>query len=109
MKIDVLGTEYEIKEMTEAEYPKLKGSSGLCEIYAREIIIRKDEGPDPNHYSNLEACIRATVRHEIIHAFFAESGLRANCDYASNEELVDWIAHQFPKLARAFKAAGCED
>ena len=109
MKVCILGTEYEIRELTEEEYPKLQGSSGLCEVYTREIIIRKDEKPNPNHFSNIEACIRATVRHEIIHAFFAESGLRANCEFAQNEELVDWIAHQFPKLAKAFKEAGCED
>lgn len=34
--------------------------------------------------------------------FFAESGLRSNSDFAENEELVDWIAIQFPKIAKVF-------
>ena len=37
---------------------------------------------------------------------FAESGLRNNTDYAENEELVDWIAIQFPKIAKVFEKLG---
>ncbi len=40
------------------------------------------------------------LRHEVIHAFFSESGLD---DYSSNEELVNWIAIQFPKMLQVFK------
>lgn len=44
--------------------------------------------------------------HEIVHAFFFESGLGGESDYAQNEELVDWIARQGPKLYRAWAEAG---
>lgn len=40
------------------------------------------------------------LRHELIHAFFCEAGLD---DYSSNEQLVDWIAIQSPKIFKIFQ------
>lgn len=52
---------------------------------------------------------QATLRHEIIHAFLAESGLWGSSEpakaWAMNEEMIDWIALQFPKILKAFKEA----
>jgi hypothetical protein len=42
------------------------------------------------------------MRHELVHAFFYESGL---CEYSDNEQLVDWIATQYDKLHKAFGEA----
>jgi hypothetical protein len=39
-------------------------------------------------------------RHEIIHAFFAESGIT---EWERDERLVDYMAIQFPKMLEAFK------
>ena len=40
-----------------------------------------------------------------------ESGLDANFEHANQfgheETMIDWIAIQFPKLYKAFEAAGC--
>lgn len=41
------------------------------------------------------------LRHEIIHAMFYESGLMEYCD---NEELVNYIAMQTPKLFDIFNS-----
>ena len=46
------------------------------------------------------------LRHEIIHAFAFESGLADDSAWAMDEEMTDWIAHQFPKMLAAFKAVG---
>lgn len=43
------------------------------------------------------------IRHELVHAFLFESGLSVN-SWADNEEIVDWIAIQFPKLQAGFNA-----
>ena len=43
------------------------------------------------------------MRHELIHAFLFESGLAENSNWARNEEMVDWIARQFPKMAKTFQ------
>ena len=103
MKVNILGTDYEIIEQTEQDNPKLVNANGICEIYAKKIVIRKLPLNDPDAYENIGAFRERVIRHEIVHAFLAESGLISNCDYATNEELVDWIAIQFPKIAKAFE------
>ena len=50
--------------------------------------------------------MQETLRHEIVHAFFNESGLKESsngCEsgWAKNEEMVDWIALQLPKIYKA--------
>lgn len=102
MKIKILGTEYEIITQKESENRKLEGSNGLCEIYSKKIILSEIED-DIHNYDNLNLYKNRVLRHEIIHAFFAESGLRSNSEYAENEELVDWIAIQVPKMLKIFQ------
>lgn len=109
MKVNILGTDYEILLQSEQQNPKLEDANGLCEIYAKKIIIRKFPEDDPKAYENLDAFKERVLRHEIIHAFFAESGLISNCDYADNEELVDWIAIQFPKIATVLNQLNIKD
>ena len=97
--VNILGTDYEVITQNEEENPKLNDANGLCEIYSHKIVL-KEIKEELNCYENLEAYKRKVVRHEIIHAFFAESGLRNNSEYAENEELVDWIAIQLPKMVK---------
>lgn len=100
--INVLGTEYQIIVQTEDENPKLKDANGLCEMYAKKIVVR-DIKPTDDTVDNLDAYKRKVLRHEIIHAFFEESGLSYNSEWANNEEMVDWFAIQFPKILKAFE------
>ena len=109
MKVNILGTEYEIKKLTKEEYPKLETmeANGLAELYTKQLIIDKDMNPNTGEeYSNFEAYERRTLRHEIIHAFFFESGMR---DYCSDEALVDWIAIQIQKMHKAMEETKCLD
>ena len=73
-----------------------------------EIVVQRDlrDPNDPVNVSDWGAIRKQTIRHEIVHAFFFESGLGGESDYAQNEELVDWIARQGPKLYRAWAEAG---
>lgn len=105
MKISILGTEYIIKKQTEKDNPKLVNANGLCETCSKEIIINDFE-VDNNTLDNVDVYRDKVLRHEVIHAFFHESGLDSNSDYARNEELVDWIAIQFPKMYKVFKELG---
>ena len=102
MKVYILGTEYEVITQTEEENPKLREANGLCEMYSHKIVLR-DIPEEPNCFENLDEYKKKVLRHEVIHAFFAESGLRTNCDYAESEELVDWIAIQFHKIQKVFE------
>lgn len=98
-KVNILGAQYEVIKQTEKENPKLKDANGLCEPYTRQIIYAEQEaGIDV--FDNIEAFNRKTLRHEVIHAFFAESGLT---EYMEDEVLVEWIAMQFPKISRTMK------
>jgi len=53
---------------------------------------------------------KSTTRHEILRAFLNESGLMDSSHqfdrgWAKNEEMVDWIAIQGPKIYKAWQEA----
>lgn len=102
----VLGTEYviEIHEISE-HHPKLEENTGVCDYHAKKILLLNPVKDDLS-FEDLDSYKRRVARHEIIHAFLAESGLRRSCSWAENEEVVDWIAIQFPKMLKAFQEAG---
>lgn len=109
MKVNVLGTEYEILKQAKEDNPKLEDNVGLCEHYSKEIILSdlKEEKDHVMCVENIEDFEKKTLRHEIIHAFLGESGLRGSSEWAENEEMVDWFAIQAPKLFEAFKNTDC--
>ena len=103
MKVNILGTEYTIWQDDSLDD---HGLDGCCKKYDKEISIRSVEkmleaddklAAKKNRHNEV-------MRHEIVHAIFNESGLD---DFANNEQLVDWIAMQFPKMLQAFKDVGC--
>ena len=117
MKVNILGTEYTvlIKKYTEDEAFERRSISGYCDGYIKQIVVcdmSTYKGWEYETKETIEACQKQCLRHEIVHAFFNESGL---CDCAAvydgawvnNEEMIDWIANQSPKLIAAFKEAGC--
>ena len=104
MKINVLGTDYTLKEATESTDNKLVGKDGYCDTSVKLCVVDKMDGSIKDAKNNLPAYKRNVIRHELIHAFLFESGLDAN-SWAWNEEMVDWIAIQFPKLLKAFRNA----
>lgn len=104
MCVDILGTEYEVSFQSVEQNQKLEKVMGYCEQYSKKIVVGdfEDVKKDPMCVENLEELQKKVLRHEIIHAFFGESGLRSCSEYAEDEELVDWIAIQFPKILKAF-------
>lgn len=105
-KINVLGTEYTVMEATEITDKGLIGCDGYCDTSIKRCVINdlKDNAPDAK--KNMQEYKKSVVRHELIHAFLYESGIDAN-GWAKNEEIVEWIAIQFPKLQQAFEEANC--
>lgn len=106
MKVDILGTEYKLIIATEKERPNLKECDGYIDQSIKEIVVGRFE-PEPMILLNLKQYTKKVMRHEIIHAFLYESGLGENSNkienWAQSEEMVDWIAIQFPKILKAFK------
>lgn len=115
MKVNILGTKYTVKS-EDYDNDELKGKNrmGYCFFDAKLIVIEDLNTDDEwkNESDKVKEIRRNIIlRHEIIHAFLFESGLLQNsseCDaWALNEEMVDWIALQAPKIIKAFKKCGC--
>jgi hypothetical protein len=100
-KVNVLGTEYTIKYKTQEEDLALLECDGYCDFTTKDIMVKLYETDSPLAFNDINSYYRHVVRHEIAHAFMYESGLNVCNDYARNEELIDWIAIQLPKLAKA--------
>lgn len=102
MKLNILGTEYEIiRNASVEEYPKLKNCDGYTDQSIKQIVIPEFVKDDMSE-EDLEYYTKKVIRHEIVHAFMYESGLDSNSEYAKNEELIDWIAIQFEKILAIF-------
>ena len=108
-KINILGTEYTILfDVSLDEMPE--DADGCMDQSIKTIKIAHFE-PDRNTLQNAEEYLKKVLRHEIIHAFFYESGIWSNSGaseaWGQDETITDWIAIQFPKLLEAFKQAEC--
>lgn len=113
MKIDILGTEYRIEthKVSEDSYMEEKGLAGYCEEENKLIVVA--DMSEEKYFVGMdekaqETYRKKTLRHEIMHAFLNESGLsdssnRFDGAWAKNEEMVDWLAIQAPKIFFAFK------
>ncbi len=111
-KISILGTKYTIKKKKFCDEPLFdkRNIDGYCDGRMKEIVYcdmttHPDLLSEPEEYCKL--CEKATLRHEIIHAFFDESGLmessaRFQQGWSQNEEMVDWFALQCPKIFKIF-------
>ena len=102
--VNILGTEYEIHRQSSKENPKLEECNGICEQYSKKIVLNtlEEEKQDVMIVDNVEELEKKVLRHEIIHAYLGESGLRGSSEWAENEEMVDWFAIQFPKILKTF-------
>lgn len=83
-KIDVLGTKYKIIFADEKTNNELIDSNGYVDIIKKEIVLDKTNKR-----------LRKTIIHELVHAFFYESGIEK---YFNDELLVNWISLQFDKI-----------
>ena len=106
-QVNILGTTYVLKEQTVEENPALLSVDGYCDMTVKEICVRREHTGTAGDKEWLK---KSTIRHEIIHAFLAESGLDVcSCcadSWATNEEMVDWFALQGPRIHRAWEAVG---
>ena len=99
--VDILGVEYTIKESNKVEDMNLEHCDGYCDHSTKTIVIDTFQD-SPNSLKDLETYKKLVIRHEMVHAFLFESGL-GGCSWAKDEEIVDWIAAQFPKMLNTFK------
>lgn len=109
MKIDILGTEYKVVQGSQTTFPELADIDGYTDTSTKTIVVddMKSIINEKGMKKNLEEHKKAIMRHEVIHAFLFESGLAENSNtsnaWAVNEEMVDWLAIQAPKIFSVFK------
>lgn len=104
-KVNILGSEWSVKFGNEKEYPNLEEMDGYSDFSLREIVVddMKSSQGQTGTKSDLERYQKQVVRHEVIHAFLSESGLDSSSgavkSWATNEEMVDWLAIQSPNVS----------
>lgn len=104
-KVNVLGTEYEIKIVPAAELPDKAGDT---DFYTKVISLSDLEDIDFSESTkNIESFKKHSLRHELFHAFLFESGMdmqsAMDVPWGINEEMVDWFAIQSPKIFKVFQ------
>lgn len=101
--VSILGTPYKIIR----EKFGNEDIDGETDYTTHQIRIRTD---NINNLGDFDFLMKKQLRHEIIHAFMAESGLQANFEhyrqFGHDETTVDWFAIQFPKMLEVFKQVG---
>ena len=115
MTVNILGTPYEIivKKYDEEECFEREKISAFCNGFTKQIVLcdmNTYKGWEHEGKITIDACSKTNLRHEIVHAFFNESGLQDNAfgidnSWARNEEMVDWIAIQGAKIYKAWQEA----
>lgn len=115
-EIYILGSLYTIEYRSIKKDRKLDTREGYTDLYTKQIIIANVEERDYFQNELKEKIVKVKnkiLRHEIVHAFLYESGLDVNSNdvesWADNEEMVDWIAIQSPKILKVYRELRCLD
>lgn len=105
--VNILGTEYTLQYLTEAEDKWLKDRDGYCDKTSKKLVVKLED--EQNELDNYDVYLKSLVRHEVIHAFLFESGLHENWyhnETGHDETIVDWFATQAPKIYKVFVELG---
>lgn len=111
----ILGTKYtiEIHKISEDDTLQDNTWAGYCCSEIPLIVIADLDDDEHFHFRDereKDNYFKSSLRHEIIHAFLNESGLKDNYEHASkmghDETMVDWLAIQFPKILEVYQQLG---
>ena len=104
-KIAVMGTDFDITYTTEEDDPTIKGKSGVCYSLLHKIKIDQwiylddaDGSVSETEKASKLLSLLAILRHEVMHAFFFQSGLDTQCSFAVGEMLIDWLSLKMPEI-----------
>lgn len=113
--VNILGTEYHVEIVEKFDDDENDTTGGFTDPDLHVIKLRdlaKLDERSGESEEKVAAREKEIFRHEIVHAYLNESGLKVNAgvtgeSWARNEEMVDWIAIQGPKIMETWKKAGC--
>lgn len=101
IKANILGTEYKVSIKNRREDAKLTTRDGYTDYSVKKIVVVDVESEkDENSVEDVSTYLKNVMRHETIHALFYESGMD---EWASDEQLVDYLAIQIPKICKVWK------
>lgn len=103
--VKILGVPYTIIERDINDDPELDGTAGYCDYTTKTIVIVDIDNAECEANCDKYVFIKGIIRHEIIHAFLQESGLWGQNSW-DEEQMVDWMALQFPKILKVFSDLG---
>lgn len=110
--INILDSEWKIIYQTKKQNKHFSDLDGYTDFSVKKIYIRIFEKGEFD-IESIASEKRSTLRHEILHAFLAECGLRYNSDgtksWATNEEMIDWFAIQYPKIKAIYRKLRIEE
>ena len=106
--VKILGVPYTLVESDINDDPVLDGKAGYCDYTTKRIVIVDIEKSVFEGGCDKHTFIKGVIRHEIIHAFLQESGLWNQYSW-DEEQMVDWLALQFPKILKVFSDLGVEE
>lgn len=104
---NVLGTSYTIYPVEHDYSPYFEKNEALAFVDYSSASVYIDKSAFPMEESdNPDFHLKATIRHELLHAFMYESGLDVCSNdvtgWARNEEMIDWFAIQSPKIFKIY-------
>ena len=101
MILNILGQDYDYGQCSCKEDTRLADTDGYMDGTVKIIRVNNDFNENhPSSIRDFDVFKKKIIRHEIIHAFFEESGLYR---YKEDELVVDWIAKQFSKMLKVFQ------
>lgn len=105
MVLVILGTPYTLERLSPEQDDMLVECDGYCDDTAKKIVVTNETVSQGRALDDPVLFRKKQIRHEIVHAFLSESGLAENSNWADDEEIVDWIAMQGPKVYKAWQEA----
>lgn len=105
-KVDVLGVMYDVLFRNQDDDKRLIECEGFCDKTTKTIVVDNFSGGESSNlgFGDKDSYISDIVRHEMVHAFLNESGLQSSSEWARNEEAIDWISLQLPKMVKAMSS-----
>lgn len=107
--VNILGTTYTVDVISVEEDSYLDGIYGYCDFMTKSIVLRELKPLDyQGNIDAINAQYKTNLRHELMHAFLYESGLDSSTldNWARNEEMIDFMAIQLPKIFKVFNECG---
>ena len=103
MKVNILGTEYVVEILLQRdETMSAIDVDGYTDYSVKKIrVLDVTKNTDSGQQEDTERYQKLILRHELIHVFLYESGIDFRMQF-HNEEMVDWLAMQFPKIVEVF-------